>query len=100
MGENQLLDVSIGSGCSDDGGRHVEASFYSCGSFWYGVVGDEEVCVRRELGEAFALSVCVSAEDDSLAADLDSPGQGGNLTVNDGDCIDGHVGVVEDENGR
>ena len=77
----------------------MEASLYSGGTLRDSVVGDEQVCVRRELGEAFALSVCVSAKDNSFAANFDAPGQGGNLAMNDGDCVEGHVGVAEDENG-
>jgi phage baseplate assembly protein gpV len=44
----------------------VEAAFHSGGVLRHCVVSDEEVCVGCQLGEACAVSVGISAEDDAL----------------------------------
>jgi len=99
MGQYQLADMSVGSDGSDDRRGHVEAPFESGSTFGDGVVGDEQVGVHGELGQARTFSVGIAAEDDALAGDIDSPCQRGKDAVNDADGVDGHIGIAKDKDG-
>ena len=100
MRQDQLFDVGIRGDGSDDGRGHMEAPFQSGGVLGYGVMSDEYVRIGCQLYQAFSVSVCVSTENDSLAAYLDSPCQCGKWTVNDTHCVQRHVGVAKNEERR
>ncbi len=55
----------------------MKLSFHPSRSFRHGVISYEQVRVRCQLRQTFAFAIGISAEDDTLAANLHAPCQRG-----------------------
>lgn len=93
MRQDQLFHLRLCGDASDDRWRHVKTPFDTRGAFGDGVVRDEQVGIRGELRQTFAVAVGVSAEDDAFAANLDAPCQRGECTVDDTHGVDGEARI-------
>jgi hypothetical protein len=73
MGQNQVLDARFFGDLSDHRRRHVQVPLNSCGTFWYGIVSNEQIGIRRQLPKSFTLTIRIPAEHDSLGARFNPP---------------------------
>src|SRR6516165_154763 len=77
----------------------MEAPFHSGSALGYGIMGDEQICIQRELRQSVSLAVCISTKNNALAAHFHSPCQRGKPTMNNAHCIHRQVGVAKHKYG-
>jgi len=73
MRQNELFDTGLLCDLPDHRRRHVQPPLDSDGSFRHSVMRNEQIGIHRQSDEAFTFTVRISAKNDNLAADLDTP---------------------------
>src|ERR1700722_6558408 len=82
MRKNQFFHVGVGGNLPDHGRRHVQPPFHSRDTFRHCVVRNEQIGIRRQLHQACAITISVSAKNEHFASRFNSPGQSRNTSVN------------------
>ena len=68
MRQDQVFDVCLPGNLPDHRRWHVQISFHSGDAFGHSVVSNEQIRVRRQSWQTYALAIRVAAENEDFAA--------------------------------